>query len=156
MEIVQIFSFEIRNAWTVQKTKNKQSKRVSKNQLRFALFFLFVVVFCLLFVCVCVPYFSFCLLCVYFSSVINQQAEQAENANCAHFPFPFYLYLSLSLCLSPVSLYWLSAWPFANEVNVAELEWKNREKSFEMRLQICRANLLVQILLLACSSNCIG
>lgn len=84
--------------------RHKRQRRNSRSECQKTncdlLYFSYLLLFFVSCLCVCVPYFSFCLLCVYFSSVINQQAEQAENANCAHFPFPFYL----SLCLCHPSL----------------------------------------------------
>lgn len=90
-----------------QRTNSRSECQKTNCDLLYFSYLLFFVSCLRVCVCVSVPYFSFCLLCVYFSSVINQQAEQAENANCAHFPLPFYLSLSLSIfvSLSPVSLY---------------------------------------------------
>lgn len=120
------------------------------------LYFSYLLLFFVSCLCVCSLFLLLPSLCVLF---ISDKSTSRASGKCKlrTFPPPFLsLNLLLSLSLSPVShsidyrlghLLMKSMWQCWSK--------KKREKSFEMRLQICRANLLVQIFL-ACSSNCIG
>lgn len=110
-----------------QRTNSRSECQKSNCDLLYFSYLLLFFVSCLC-VCVCSLFLLLPSVCVLF---ISDKSTSRASGKCKLRTFPP-SFLSLSLCvsvsLSPVSLYWLSAWPFANEVDVAELELKKKRK----------------------------